>query len=197
LTDEEKFNNIENSWKTILDTIFGKGSWEEDSNLSNTPKRMSKSIIEKCRGINSYDECIDILSKETFSSTYDGIITIGPLHTSSLCPHHFESIMYTIWFGYLPNKYTGNVVGLSKPGRVIELFAKQPILQEEYTRKIANIFMTVLNPEGIGVIVKGKHMCMVSRGIEQTDSYTITSEMRGVFRESVTVKNEFMKFCNL
>lgn len=189
---------IKKAWTMILDALFKERGidWRNDRNLSDSPTRIATSVVhERCKGIGSEDKCIELL-KEQFPTDYDGMITIGPLEVYSICPHHFENISYIVYFGYIP-KIHGNVVGLSKPGRVIKLFASQPILQEEYTRKLANIFMKALNPEGIGLVVKGKHMCMSARGIEQPSTYTITSEMRGWFRDHETVKKEFMEFCKI
>lgn len=194
-----KIEKITEAWGKILDNIFqtstGYMDWTKDPNLKDTPHRIACSIVnERCIGIDSERECDELLN-EQFPTDYDGMITIGPLEVYSLCPHHFESISYSVYFGYIPNSVNGKVVGLSKPGRVIKLLASQPILQEEYTKKLADIFMRKLNPEGIGLIVKGKHMCMAARGLEQPKTCTITSEMRGWFRDHKTVKDEFMEFC--
>lgn len=189
-----KLDKIENAWNIILDTLFEDYDWRNDDNLKGTPKRIAKSMVfERCSGIGSEQKCIDLL-KEQFPTNYDGIITIGPLTVHSICPHHFENIIYSVYFGYIPRKFGGTVVGLSKPGRVIKLFARQPILQEEYTKILANIFMGTLKPDGLGLIVEGKHMCMSARGLEQPNTLTITSEMRGTFRHVKTIKDEFMDF---
>jgi len=192
----DRTKEIKKAWEKILDNIFYCSGidWRADPNLINTPQRIASSMIyERCIGIGSEEKCEEIL-EDKFPTTYDGMITIGPLEVHSLCPHHFENISYSVWFGYIPNYSNGKVVGLSKPGRVIKLFAKQPILQEEYTRRLAEIFIKCLNPEGLGLIVKGRHMCMSARGLEQPNTYTTTSEMRGCFRDCKTIKDEFMNF---
>lgn len=197
--DYERREAIEKAWETILDNVFHIEytdiDWKTDPNLKDTPNRIANSLLfERCAGIGSEEECKALLENK-FPTTYDGMITMGPLEVHSICPHHFENISYSVYFGYIPNYSNRQVVGLSKPGRVIKLFACQPILQEEYTRKLADIFMKCINPEGIGLIVKGKHMCMGARGLEQPNTFTTTSEMRGCFREVETIKNEFMEFC--
>jgi len=188
---------IKKAWEIILDNIFhaeySDTRWREDQNLRDTPERIARSMInERCEGIGCENKCKELL-QEQFPTLYDGMVSIGPLTVYSLCPHHFESIEYSVYFGYIPKH--GKVVGLSKPGRVIKLFAKQPIIQEEYTRKLANMFMDNLKPEGVGLIVKGKHTCMSARGLEQPDTYTTTSEMRGWFRDKSYIKDEFMRLC--
>lgn len=193
--EHSREENIKNAWEIIFDNIYGHSYWREDPNLKDTPIRITKSMIqERCIGIGCEKECESMLA-EQFPTSYDGLVTIGPLTVYSLCPHHFENISYSVYFGYMPSYKTGNVVGISKPGKVIKLFARQPILQEDYTRKLANMFMKTLEPEGIGLIVKGKHVCMAARGLEQPNTYTTTSEMRGCFRDHKTVKDEFMEFC--
>lgn len=130
----------------------------------------------------------------TFPTTYNGFVITSPITVSSLCPHHFENVSYTVCMGYIP---TERIVGLSKIGRVIKLLAKQPVLQEDYTKMLARIFQDCLNPEGLGVIVKGQHMCMIARGLEQPGVYTTTSEMVGTFRDNSSVKEEFLKLSKM
>lgn len=182
---------IESAWRDILSTI--KKNWNKDQNFKDTPNRIARAIMnEKCSGIGRYDECKRVLIESTFQSVYDGMVIIGPIHTNSICPHHFENITYNIMFGYIPR---GKVVGLSKPGRVIDILAKQPILQEDYTKMLADLFMECIEPEGIGLVVKGVHMCMSSRGGLQQNSSTVTSEVRGWFRDKAYIKDEFLKLC--
>lgn len=197
--DNDRITAIEKAWEKILDNIFhieySSIDWRTDPNLKDTPKRIARSMLnDRCAGIGCYNRCLELL-KDRFETSYDGMVTVGPLTVYSLCPHHFENVSYLVYFGYIPNSLNGKVVGLSKPGRVIKLIAKQPILQEDYTKMLADIFMDTLNPEGVGIIVKGRHMCMSARGLEQPNTYTITSEMRGWFRDHKNVKDEFLEFC--
>lgn len=188
---EEKVRQISRAWSNILNYL-GIKNWDNDKNFINTPNRIARSLInEKCKGMNSEDECKNILDN-TFDNEYDGMVIIGPIITNGICPHHFENINYSVKFGYIPE---GKLIGLSKPSRVIDLVAKQPILQEDYTKKLADIFMECIKPYGVGIIVEGKHACMSARGTTQLTASTITSEVRGSFREDSSIKNEFLKLC--
>ena len=187
-------DKIRLAWVQILRALYGE-SWKNDPNLIDSPDRIANSIVnERCSGINSEVECREILNS-TFLSEYDGMVIISPIIVSSLCPHHFENINYLIHFGYIPK---GNVVGLSKPIKVMRLMAQQPILQEDYTKKLADLFWDALQPEGLGIIVKGQHSCMTARGLHQLGGInTITSEVRGWFRDNGYIKDEFLKLCKI
>ena len=170
--------------------------WKNDPNFIETPDRIARSLIyERCKGINSEEDCRELLSKE-FPDEYNGFIIANPIMVNSLCPHHFENVFYIVRMGYIPKKENG-VVGLSKIGRVIDLYGRQPILQETYVKKLADIFMESLDPEGCGVIVKGQHNCMIARGIQQPDVWVTMSELRGSFLTNDSVKNEFFKLVAL
>jgi GTP cyclohydrolase I len=189
---DRKKKNIQGAWETILDNL--KHDWRTDPNLMDTPGRIARSMVhERCIGINSFPECEKLLEIR-FPTTYEGLVITSPITVSSLCPHHFENVSYTVCMGYIPN---GFVVGLSKIGRVIKLFAQQPIIQEDYTRILTLIFSKCLRPHGLGVIVKGQHMCMIARGLELPGVYTTTSEMLGSFRNNASVKEEFMNLCKI
>lgn len=167
----------------------------DDPNFKDTPFRLSKSwILEKLRGINSKDEAHNIL-KTRFPTRYPGMIFDGPTRCYGICPHHFENIHYQIWFGYIPN---GKVIGLSKMVRLIELLAARPVLQEDLTMDIVELFEEAVEPDGCGVIVRGQHECMLSRGVRTNhDHRTITTDVRGQFRDNGDVKAEFLGYLHL
>jgi GTP cyclohydrolase IA len=165
--------------------------WKNDPNFDETPERIARSLLyERCKGINSYEYCKKLLEK-TFPAEYRGMIIANPIMVNSLCPHHFENVFYLVVAGYIPVK---KIVGLSKIGRVIDMYGRQPILQETFTRDLADIFYAGLEPEGCGIITIGQHNCMVARGIQQPDPWVTMSEMRGSFLENPSVKDEFIKF---
>lgn len=167
--------------------------WENDENFRETPKRIAKSILERCCGINSEKKCEELM-KKTFPSEYNDMIIIGPVVVDSICPHHFENVRYTVRMGYIVGERR---VGLSKPGRVIKLFGRQPILQETFTHKLANIFENHLEPQGVIVVVVGEHDCMTCRGLNEKDVRAITSCVRGNFLDSPTTKHEFFELWKL
>ena len=165
--------------------------WKNDVNYDETPQRIAKSMLyERCKGINSMDYCKELLTK-IFPSRCTGFVIPNAIMVNSLCPHHFENVSYVVLMGYLPAN--NQTVGLSKVGRVIDLYGRQPILQETYTHDLADIFYEALKPEGCGVIVKGQHNCMVARGVQQPDVWVTTSELRGSFLDNAQVRDEFLK----
>jgi len=176
-----------------LDMAYGT-DWKSDPNMIETPKRVAKLLIkERCVGINSEDECDRILSK-VFPSKYNGFVITNPITVNSLCPHHFENVEYTITMGYLPKDHC---VGLSKIGRVIKLLARSPILQEDLTMKLADIYEKGLKPDGVAVVVTGRHNCMICRGLQEPNVSVVTSEVRGSILTSPMVRDEFYRLCNL
>lgn len=189
----EAMKKIEKAWYDIFDALHEAHGldWKNDDNFTETPKRVAKMmVLERCVGVNSENKCKEILSKG-FPKKYDGIVVgANPITAYSLCPHHFENVTYQVWMGYSPKE---KVVGLSKMGRVIKLYAKQPILQEDYTANLANLFHDALDPLGVIVIVKGKHNCMVARGLEaDPEQWVVTSSVTGVFLTEDTYKSEFL-----
>ncbi len=193
---------IEESWEKILKALNMSYDLNiNDENFRETPKRIAKMmILERCSGINSEEVCIDIL-KKSFPAMEDKkeedqiIVTTSPAIVYSICPHHFENVRYFVWSGYIPKD---EFRGISKFSRMIEMYAKQPILQESFTSGLVNIIMKALDPKGAIVVVKGAHDCMIARGAKSNpNQFMITSAMRGIFAEPgmQTYKEEFFTLC--
>ncbi len=164
-----------------------------DENILETPERIAKLLLnERCAGINSREKCKNMLVSKSFPSNYRGFVVINPITVYSLCPHHMESILYKISIGYIP---IDRCIGLSKIGRIIKLYAAQPILQETLTTDIAELIENSIHPEAVGVIVSGEHNCMRARGLQDHNVKTITSEVRGTALQDSAVKSEFFKLC--
>jgi len=203
VTKEQKkaINMIAKSYEQILKALNMAYNLNiEDDNFKETPERVARMLVlERCRGINSEDQCINLL-KKTFKCmnnddvTDQLIITTNPAIVYGICPHHFENVRYYVWSGYMPNE---GFCGLSKFSRVVDLYASQPILQESFTSGLADIMMKGLNPRGVIVVVKGAHDCMIARGAKSNPKQLIvTSALRGVFLENKTFKEEFFKLAN-
>lgn len=190
---------IERAYETIfaaLDLVYGL-DWMEDENFKDSPERIAKSLInERCIGINSFDTCKDILTSSSFPSDYDGIVVVAnPIYVDSLCPHHFENVKYKVYMGYMPN---GRSIGLSKFGRIITLFGKQPILQEDYTHQLTKIVNESISPQGVITVVYGQHNCMIARGLQaSTEQWVVTSSVSGEFETCQSIKDEFFKLINI
>ena len=193
---------IEKAWQTILQALHESyGLNIKDPNFNDTPTRIARMmILERCAGINSKEECIKILGKDFPPMNDSGetdqlIITTSPAIVYGICPHHFENVRYHVWTAYVPNE---KFVGISKFTRMVDLYGRQPLLQETFTFDLADIIMDALNPKGAAVVVKGWHDCMIARGAKSNpDSAMITSAMRGIFQEpgQETFKEEFFRLC--
>ena len=121
---------------------------------------------------------------------YDEMVVIKDISFTSLCRHHLLPFWGVCHVGYLPDKY---IVGLSKIPRVIEAYARRLQLQESLTAEIGNAITNALQPLGLGVIIKAKHMCMMARGVERREAEVVTSFLVGSFRDSLELRAEFMR----
>ena len=170
----------------IRETLNGLGIDLTDDNFKDTPFRILKSYYEIFEGLYNTEEIKNIL-ETNFPSNYTGIIVAKGIHCFSMCPHHFLPVEYYIDFGYIPD---GKMLGISKLTRLVELLAKQPMLQEELTFQITHILNENISPLGSIVQVRGRHFCMVMRGVKQ-DSWTYTNNISGIFTTDVSAKEEF------
>ena len=163
----------------------------EDPNrdgLKDTPKRVTKAFEEYFWGYGQDPE--EILST-TFEETagYDEMIVLRGIRFESHCEHHMAPIIGRAWVSYIPN---GRVVGISKLARVVEIYAKRLQIQEKMTAQIANAIDRVLQPQGVGVVLKAEHFCMTARGIMKPGTDLVTSRMLGVFRDNPITRQEFI-----
>lgn len=124
----------------------------------------------------------------TFDEPYDEMVIVSGMPFTSLCEHHLLPFTGTATIGYVP---TDRVVGLSKLGRLVECFARRPQVQERMTRQLAEAVMDALAPQGVGVVVEGRHSCMALRGVRKQGLMT-TSSMLGVFRTVPEARAEFL-----
>lgn len=154
--------------------------------LKETPKRVEKAYKELFGG---YNVDLDGIVKEFESDGYDQMVIVKNINYYSHCEHHMVPFYGTVSIGYIPDK---KIVGLSKFGRIVEAFSKRLQVQERMTKQIADFIQEKLKPKGLIVVVKGKHMCMMMRGVKKETSETITSDVRGVIRENINAKNEFL-----
>lgn len=156
--------------------------------LSETPSRVARSYEEFFRG---YGQDPEAILRKTFEEIegYDEMIVLRKVRFESHCEHHMAPIIGHAWVAYVPR---GRVVGISKLARVVEAFAKRLQIQERLTAQIANTINEVLNPQGVGVVIKAKHHCMSTRGVMKHDSDLVTSRMLGCFRDNAMTRQEFL-----
>lgn len=197
-----KIHSIGGKWTGIPDVEKGvhyilKGLQKEygldlkDPNFKDTPKRIARAYAEIFEGINCEEQVKEILTS-TFPSNYNGIIIAEGINCFSVCPHHLLPVEYIVNLGYMPGKY---VLGLSKLTRIVELMAKAPKLQEDFTSDVISLLEKYLEPKGAIIQVKGKHYCMAMRGVKQK-IWTHTSSICGVFDQQ-SLKDEFQMMLNI
>lgn len=156
--------------------------------LLDTPKRVAKSYKELFAG---YEENPEGILGTTFEEVggYDDLVLVKDINFHSHCEHHMVPIIGKAHVAYLPD---GEVVGLSKIARTVEVFARRLQTQENITAQIANSIQTILKPRGVAVLLEAEHMCMAMRGIRKQGSSTITTTFTGEFRDNVNEQVRFM-----
>src|SRR6202161_31269 len=166
----------------------------EDPNregLRRTPERFEKAVRYLTSGYAQDPE--KLLNGAMFDVTYDEMVVVKDIEVYSLCEHHLLPFFGKCHVAYLPNK---KVLGLSKVARLVDMFARRLQIQERLTSQIATVIQEQLHPQGVGVILEARHLCMVMRGVEKQNSTTTTSAMLGAFRESKQTRDEFLALVN-
>ena len=161
--------------------------------LVGTPDRVARAYKEFFAG---YEQDPEEILRTTFEEVegYDEMVLVKDIGVESHCEHHMVPIIGRAHIAYIPNN---RVVGISKLARVVDIFAKRLQIQEKMTAQIANAIENVLQPKGIAVVIDASHQCMTTRGVNKPESSTVTSSMRGVFKENPRTRNEFLSFINL
>ena len=155
--------------------------------LQDTPKRHAKAMRFLTSG---YHVDIDkMVGKALFKEDSNGIVIVRDIELFSLCEHHLLPFYGKAHVAYIPD---GRVIGLSKIPRIVDAFARRLQVQERLTTQISEELMRILKPLGVAVIIESSHLCMMMRGVEKQNSYTITSSMLGVFRTNATTRKELL-----
>ena len=166
----------------------------EDPNregLRRTPERFEKALRYLTSGYRQDPD--KLLNGAMFSVCYDEMVVVKDIELYSLCEHLLLPFFGKCHVAYIPNK---KVVGLSKIARLVNMFARRLQIQERLTSQIAQAIQDKLSPQGVGVIIEARHLCMVMRGVEKQNSAAMTSAMLGVFREQKQTRDEFLALVN-
>ena len=166
----------------------------EDPNregLRRTPERFEKALRYLTSGYRQDPE--KLLNGAMFSVCYDNMVVVKDIELYSLCEHHLLPFFGKCHVAYIPNK---KVVGLSKIARLVNMYARRLQIQERLTSQIAKAIQERLAPEGVGVVIEARHLCMVMRGVEKQHSSAMTSAMLGAFRENKQTRDEFLSLIN-
>jgi GTP cyclohydrolase IA len=181
LDEQQKF---EDAIKYILEYV---GEDVSREGLIKTPSRVRKAYEFMCEGYAQDPQ--EILSSAMFSTTNDEMVVVKDIEFYSMCEHHILPIIGKAHIAYIPD---GKVVGLSKIPRVVNVFARRLQIQEQMTEQIADAISRAINPKGVAVVLDARHMCMEMRGVQKINSTTVTSALRGLFKENKKTKDEFM-----
>jgi GTP cyclohydrolase IA len=184
-TPRPERGEAEAAFRTI---IRWAGDDPERDGLIETPSRVARAFEEFFSG---YAQDPDAILQKTFEEIdgYDEMITLRGIRFESHCEHHMAPIIGQAWVSYIPN---GRVVGISKLARVVDAYAKRLQIQERMTAQIANTINHVLEPRGVGVIIKASHHCMTTRGVHKPETDLVTSRMLGCFRDDPLTRQEFL-----
>lgn len=185
----KQLHRIANAYTEILDAI----GVVNQPGTAETPLRAAKMIMELTEGLN--EDPATYLSK-TFDENHDNMVAVCNIPLYSICEHHLLPFVGVAHVGYIPRKKGPGVVGLSKIPRLVHCFARRPQVQERLTSQIANTIQQHLDPQGVMVIVNAEHMCMTMRGVKVPGSVTVTSVVKGVFKNVPAAREEFMQCIN-
>jgi GTP cyclohydrolase I len=190
MTDEEKITKISGHFREIMETL---GLDLTNDSLQNTPKRVAKMYVQELfSGLKEENfPKITVIENEML---YDQMVVVKDIGIISLCEHHFVTIHGRAHIAYIPSH---GVIGLSKINRIAEFFARRPQVQERLTKQIADTLCHVLKTEDVAVYIQAKHYCVISRGVEDINSETITTDLRGAFKNNPNTRNEFLSVCRL
>ena len=172
-------------WRELLKEL---GEDPHREGLIKTPERVARAYDFLASGYQQDPR--EILNKAVFEEVYDEMVIVKDIDFYSLCEHHMLPFFGRAHVAYVP---AGKIVGLSKLGRLVEMYSRRLQVQERMTNEIAGMIFEVLQPRGVGVVVEGQHLCMMMRGVQKQNSYAITSSMLGEFESNPKTRSEFME----
>ena len=155
--------------------------------LTRTPNRVHRAYEYLLKGYREDPEAM--LKDALFSVSYDEMVIIKDVEMFSLCEHHMLPFFGKVHVAYIPN---GKVIGLSKIPRLVEIFSRRLQIQERLTTQIAETIQKTIQPQGVGVVIEARHLCMMMRGVEKQHSAAVTSSMLGSFRDEQETRTEFL-----
>ncbi len=174
--------------RAIREILLAIGEDAERDGLIDTPARVARAYAEQFAGLRQQPE--DVLTR-VFDAGHDEIVLVRDIELYSTCEHHLVPFFGVAHIGYIPNE-KGQITGLSKLARLVDLYARRPQVQERMTSQIADALEAVLEPRGVIVVIEAEHLCMSMRGVRKPGARTVTSAVRGVFRDSARTRAEAM-----
>jgi len=174
--------------RAVREILLAIGEDPDRDGLAETPARVARAYAEQFSGLAQRPE--DVLAT-VFDADYDELILVRDIEVYSTCEHHLVPFFGFAHVGYIPNE-KGQITGLSKLARLVDVYARRPQVQERMTSQIADALMTVLEPRGALVVIEAEHLCMSMRGVRKPGAKTVTSAVRGSIRDSDRTRAEAM-----
>ncbi|HYL15020.1 MAG TPA: GTP cyclohydrolase I FolE [Terriglobales bacterium] len=171
----------------VREMIVRLGEDPKREGLTRTPGRVHRAFEYLTRGYQEDPEAM--LKGALFTVSYDEMVIVKDVEMFSLCEHHMLPFFGKVHVAYIPK---GKVIGLSKIPRLIEIFSRRLQIQERLTTQIAETIQKAIEPQGVGVVIEARHLCMMMRGVEKQHSEAVTSSMLGCFREEQETRTEFL-----
>ncbi len=174
--------------RAVREILLAMGEDPERDGLRDTPARVARAYAEQFAGLGMTPA--DVLTT-VFDAGHDEMVLVRDIEVYSTCEHHLVPFFGRAHVGYIPNE-KGQITGLSKLARLVDLYARRPQVQERMTTQIADALMDTLEPRGVVVIIEAEHLCMSMRGVRKPGAKTVTSAVRGCFLSSKSTRAEAM-----
>lgn len=172
----------------VRELLLAIGEAPQREGLIETPRRIAEMLVELTSGYRTDPQ--ELIAGAIFPVAYDEMVLIKGIEYHSLCEHHGLPFFGKAHVGYIPD---GKVIGFSKIPRIVDHFASRLQLQERLTEEIANFLMEAVQPQGVGVVLEGFHLCMAMRGVKKQEARMVTSAMKGLFRRDPRTRAEFLE----
>jgi GTP cyclohydrolase IA len=174
--------------RAVREILLAIGEDPDRDGLIETPARVARAYAEQFSGLSQHPE--DVLGT-VFDADHDELILVRDIEVYSTCEHHLVPFFGSAHVAYIPNE-KGQITGLSKLARLVDVYARRPQVQERMTSQIADALMRVLEPRGALVVIEAEHLCMSMRGVRKPGAKTVTSAVRGIIRDSARTRAEAM-----